>query len=138
MQTNNILLDTHVWVWLMTGDKTLSKSTQKIIEHAHQAGNVYIAAISTWEVSMLEQKKRMMLNTTCIEWIKTSLRSGIQLLALSPEIAVESCHLPEYSFGDPSDRLIIATARHQGLTLLTRDERIIAYGQLQYISVLAV
>lgn len=136
MQANSILLDTHIWVWLMNGDPALSESSQQQIESAHKAGTVFISAISTWEVAMLEQKRRIVLNQPCIEWIKTSLRHGIQMLPITPEIAVESCHLPDYVAGDPADRIIIATARIESLQLLTYDERIIAYGKKHMVSVI--
>jgi PIN domain nuclease of toxin-antitoxin system len=133
MQTNNILLDTHVWIWLMGGDQCLSSSAQEIIEKAHQAGGVFVSAISCWEIAMLEQKKRVVLNKPCLDWIKTSLHYGIQLLPITPEISVESCHLPDYFAGDPADRIIIATARIESLLLVTRDERILKYADQQMV-----
>ena len=58
MQISNILLDTHVLIWLMNGDESLSKKSQKVIENARKHGNIFISAISVWEVGMLEQKQR--------------------------------------------------------------------------------
>lgn len=133
MPTNNLLLDTHVLIWLMNGDDTLSKESQKVIEQARKNGNIFISAISVWEVGMLEQKQRIILNKPCLEWIKGSLQYGIRLLALTPEIAIESCQLPRYSAGDPADRIIIATARIESLVLLTCDERILAYGNQKLV-----
>jgi PIN domain nuclease of toxin-antitoxin system len=135
---NNLLLDTHVWIWLMNGDTTLSAETQQRIDEAHKQGGVFIAAISIWEVAMLEQKKRITLSKPCLEWIKTSINCGIQIVPLTPEISVDSCMLPEYLAGDPADRLIIATARVTSLDLLTRDQRILAYGQQSRVSTVAV
>lgn len=138
MQTNNLLLDTHVLIWLMNGNANLSKKSQELIEHARKHGTIFISAISIWEVSMLEHKQRITLNKPCLEWIKSALHYGIQLCALTPEIAVESCQLPGYSAGDPADRIIIATARIESLVLLTCDERILAYGQKKLVSTLSV
>ena len=134
MSTNNLLLDTHVLIWLMNGDDALSKKSQKIIENARKDGNIFISAISVWEVGMLEQKQRIILNRPCLEWIKDALHYGIRLSSLTPEIAIESCQLPGYSAGDPADRIIIATARIESLTLLTCDERILAYGKQKLVS----
>lgn len=138
MQTNKVLLDTHVWIWLMNGDFSFSKKSRILIEEAHQSGSLFISAISAWEVSMLESKNKIKLNKPCIEWIRTSIHHGIQYFALTPEIAVESCQLPDYDFGDPADRIIIATARVASMTLLTRDKRILAYGQQKRVSVMDV
>lgn len=133
MQTNNILLDTHIWIWLMGGDPSLSPFTREIIENAHQNGGVFVSAISCWEIAMLEQKKRIILNKPCLDWIKTSLHYGIQLLPITPEISVESSHLPDYFAGDPADRMIIATARIESLLLVTRDEKILKYAEQQMV-----
>lgn len=126
------------WIWLMNGDKTLTLAIRKRIEQAYGEGTLYVAAILAWEVSMLEKKNRVRLNKPCLEWIRVALNHGIQLLPLTPEIAVDSSQLPAYDAGDPADRLIIATARIESLTLLTRDENILAYGAQQRVSVLAV
>lgn len=134
MPTNNLLLDTHIWIWLMNGDSSLSKRSQKRIEDARENGNIFISAISVWEIGMLEKKQRIILNKPCLEWIKDSLHYGISVSALTPEIAIESCQLPSYSAGDPVDRMIIATARIESLMLLTCDERILAYGQEGLVS----
>jgi PIN domain nuclease of toxin-antitoxin system len=60
------------------------------------------------------------------------------LVPLAPEIAVESSRLPGTFHGDPADRIIVATARREGAILLTRDERIIAYGKGKHLPVMAV
>lgn len=137
MQMTNLLLDTHIWIWLMNGDPILSARSRALIDTSHREGCLFVSAISTWEVAMLEKKKRIVLNQPCIEWVKTSLKHGIQLLPLTPEIAVESCHLPDYDAGDPADRMIIATARMESLQLLTCDERIIAYGEKNRVAVIS-
>lgn len=134
MLTNNLLLDTHIFIWLMNGDHSLPKKSQELIENTRKNGTISISAISVWEVAMLEQKQRIILNKPCFEWIKDSLHYGIRLLALTPEIAIESCQLPGYSAGDPADRIIIATARIESLVLLTCDERILSYGKQKLVA----
>ena len=131
---NNLLLDTHVLIWLMNGDSKLSTKTQELIEQARKLGSISIAAISVWEVAMLEQKNRIVLNKPCFEWIKDTLRFGIRLVPLIPEIAIESCHLPGYLAADPADRIIIATARIESLCLVTSDEKMLQYGAQNLVS----
>src|SRR3990167_10879140 len=109
---NNFLLDTHVFIWLLNGDTSLPPKIRKIIGEHLTTGNVYLCAISCWEIAMLEQRNRIILTKPCIEWINEGLsRSGIQILELTPEISVESCQLPDCSHGDPADKIIIASAR---------------------------
>lgn len=132
---NAILLDTHVFVWYMNGDETLNKAARKMITiacHEHQA---HLAAISLWEISMLEKKERIILEMPYAEWINQSLEhTHIHIAPLTPVIAAESCHLPGTFHEDPADRLIVATARIHGLTLITRDTRILSYGKSKHIS----
>ena len=109
------------------------KKAQKLIEQDREEGTIFVSAISIWEIGMLEQKKRIILNKPCLEWVKEIFHYGVQLSPLTPEIAIESCQLPAYIAGDPADRIIIATARIESLTLLTCDERILAYGDKKLV-----
>ena len=53
---------------------------------------------------------------------------------MSPEIAIESSFLPGEFHGDPADRIIVATARINDLILLTRDKKILNYGEQSYVN----
>lgn len=127
---NNLLLDTHTWLWFVNGDTALTTKNQQLINHHLSHAQVFVAAISTWEVAMLEKKQRIILEMPCLEWVEQSLSlTGISVAALTPKIAIESCHLPGQFHEDPADRLIVATARIADLVLLTRDQRILTYSQ---------
>ena len=54
-----LVLDTHVWIWLVIGDATLSADARGAIEHAARTGSVLVPAISVWEVAMLESRGRI-------------------------------------------------------------------------------
>ena len=70
-------------------------------------------------------------------WVRTALtKPGISLAQLTPEIAIESSHLPGELHGDPADRILAATARVIGATLLTKDRRLIEYSRRHYLRVL--
>jgi PIN domain nuclease of toxin-antitoxin system len=134
-----LLLDTHVWIWLVEGISDLSSKHQKLIIESARHNQVCIAAISMWEVSMLAMKERIILEKPVLAWIQEAADlPGIEIKPLSPEIAAESCQLPDDFHGDPADRLIVATARLHSLTLLTHDEKILNYAKKQYISVVPV
>lgn len=130
-----LLLDTHVWIWYVIGSNEINKLLRKEIAKAIKNNNIYIAAISLWEISMLESKRRIILEMPCLEWIKNAIDyTHAQILQLSPEIAVESCNLPDSFHDDPADRLIVATARVEALPIVTRDSRVLEYSKRKYIS----
>ena len=85
-----IVLDTHIWVWWMHGDKQLTKTQEEIIE-ANEGGIIGVSAISCWEIAKLVEYKRLELPCPLSEWFEQALNyPGICLLELTPEIAVES------------------------------------------------
>ena len=134
---NGLLLDTHVWIWYVNGNKELSNTAKKKITAALHHHEVYIAAISLWEISMLEKKKRITFEMSCLEWIKKSLDlTHIQIIPLLPTVAIESVNLPGEFHGDPADQLIVATARIEGLTLVTRDKQILTYSKSHHVAVM--
>ena len=135
-----IILDTHVWIWLLTGDKQLENSRcLPYIENAVKYSNVRVSVISIWEVGMLEVKGRIKLPTECLDWVNNALKvPGISLVPLTPEVAIESTRLPDKFHGDPADRIIVATARKLGAVLVTRDKEIISYGKKMLVKAIPV
>ncbi len=133
---NEILLDTHVLIWYVNGNE-IKKSTRKIMDSAIETHTIYLAAISLWEMSMLVAKKRIILEMPCLEWINRVIRElHLQIAHITPNIAVESCNLPENFHGDPADRLIVGTARAEGMSLVTRDSVILEFGKTKLLSVI--
>ncbi|MGB7088056.1 MAG: type II toxin-antitoxin system VapC family toxin [Phormidesmis sp.] len=131
----NLLLDTHVWLWLLNGEtERLSEDCLAEIASAERLG---VSAISVWEVGMLEAKGRIQLQKTCLDWVREALTAPkLSLLPLTPEIAVESSRLPGTIHGDPSDRILAATSRLVSASLVTKDRQLLAYGQQSFISVI--
>jgi PIN domain nuclease of toxin-antitoxin system len=87
---------------------------------------------------MLEAKGRIVLPMEGRLWIEKALGApGVRLIALSPDIALQSTRLPGACHGDPADRMLVATARCEGCVLVTRDQRILDYGGQGLVRVLA-
>lgn len=129
------LLDTHVWIWLVNGgpERLLGGATDAI-RRASAESALAVSAISIWEVAMLESKGRLQLQMDCLEWVaEATRRAGLLVLPLSPAIAVASTRLPGDLHGDPSDRIIAATARHEGAILVTRDRSLLGYAARGYL-----
>lgn len=134
-----LLLDTHVWLWLISGEKTLSSKSLSIIQTANETQTLYLSDISLWEMSMLASKNRIILNQPVLAWIHMAIKlTGVRLIRLTSEICVESTELPGMFHGDPADRLIVATARVMNLHLMTRDAKILEYGHSKFLQVLAI
>lgn len=133
-----LVLDTHVWLWALEGaEAALSSDAVAAIEAASGRGGLLVSAISIWKVAMLEAKGRIALTRPVAEWVTDALRApGVRLLPLTPEIAVESTHLPGSPHGDPADRILIASARVAGARLATCDRSILEYGQSGQVAVL--
>lgn len=133
-----LLLDTHVWLWMMSGERqVIGPNTCQAIEAASRQGLLLISAISAWEVAMLESKGRIQLSQDCLEWVRAALQApGTQLLPLDPDIAVESSRLPGEFHGDPADRILAASARRRGAILVTADHKIAEYARNGYLRVM--
>jgi PIN domain nuclease of toxin-antitoxin system len=118
------LLNTHTWIWLFSGSKEVSQTTIDEINKWGRQGKVFISAISVWELSMLVAKQRVILPNPINQWVENSCKqSGVSLVNLSPEIAIESSFVSGNFHGDFTDRILIATARINKLILFTRDKK---------------
>jgi PIN domain nuclease of toxin-antitoxin system len=135
---NAVLLDTHALVWLVVGDGQLRLAVRRRIETAAQQQQLWVSAITPWEIGMLVAKGRLVLDRDVMDWLQAALSlPGIRVAPLEPALAVASTRLPGELHGDPADRLIVATARHLGATLVTADAALLAYGQLGHVGVLS-
>jgi PIN domain nuclease of toxin-antitoxin system len=122
------LLDTCTFIWDLTERKRLSRRARKAIDDAAVREELHLSVISCWEVAKLVEKGRLRLELPVRDWIERGLtRSGLTLLPLSPAIAVESTELPGEMSLDPADQMIVATARHHSLAVVTPDARIVEY-----------
>lgn len=138
MLSNPVLLDTHVWIWAQLGvPKRLSRAAVTAIQKAESEGALLVSVISIWELAMLEKRGRVGLPRSIGAWVNDALNQpGVATAPLTPEIMLESVHLPGDLHGDPADRMLVATARVLGATLLTSDREVIRYSRQRHVRAL--
>ena len=115
------LLDTHLIYWWMTADTRLGKATQRIIAKSE----IVVSAASVWEMVLKNAKGKLPLPRGAItEQLEAQ---GFVLLPILPR-HVEAVRSLTCTHPDPFDRLLIAQARDEKLTLLTRDAAVLDLG----------
>lgn len=132
-----MVLDTHTLVWLLAGDRRISPDVVEVVWQAAAMNQVFVSAITPWEIAMLVAKNKLAFVCDVRTWLDEALsQPGITLTPLLPAIAVDSVRLPGAIHGDPADRIIVATARHLRATLVTADAKLLAYGHSGHAAVL--
>ena len=133
-----LLLDTHAVIWLFE-DMPLAPKAMSAIEAAyHDDTFLLISPITAWEIGQLVSRNRISVSATPQRWFARVLATpGMQLAAMTPEILIAASFLPGTPPRDPADRVLLATARDLGATLVTRDRAILAYGESGQVSTLA-
>ncbi len=128
-----IILNTHIWVkWVLDETQLPNVIREKIYEN--ESVGLGVSAISCWEVAKLVELKRLTFNIDILEWLEQALLyPGVQLIELSPRIAVESTQLPGEFHRDPADQIIVATARIYNRPLLTLDKKILDYEHVKQL-----
>jgi len=129
--TDRLLLDTHIALWLDSGDDRLRASTRALIDGCWQNGGaILLSAITVWEIALLLDTGRIDLDVPVAAWIERFLDCpGIEAVPLGHQAASRSYQLHHLEHRDPADRLLIATAIELACPLVTYDERIVRFGK---------
>jgi PIN domain nuclease of toxin-antitoxin system len=126
-----IVLDTHIWFWLMSQDfGRFPAGWRDAIETAAQVG---VSAICCYEITLAYQRGRLELPCAPSEWFQDALEpAGIMLLPITPEIACRATDLSPIH-RDPFDRLIMATALAYEARLASVDRLFPKYPEIQHL-----
>ena len=116
-----IVLDTHAWIWWTSEPGKLGRVARREIDRAKKIG---VPAICCLELATLAARGRISLDRPPLHWMDDALSlPRVDLLPLTPAVAIKAAELPANFPGDPADRLIAATAILESALLITKDER---------------
>jgi len=118
-----IVVDTHIIIWNALKPERISKKAEKAISAANNSDGIIFCEISLWEIAMLMNKGRIIIDIEYVEFIKLILESNKYVLrGISPEIAWLSTDLFSGNNKDPADRIIAATSIIEKANLITADK----------------
>lgn len=126
-----LLLDSHVWLWLLTGHQDrIPAAVLAELTSADRSTPLAISDATPWELMTKAHRGRLVLALPPATWMTRALVTpGIRLLPLRRAVLLDAATLPDGAPRDPFDRVIIATARLDGMTLVTADQAIIRWGK---------
>ena len=120
-----LLLDTHVFLWLVHDPARLAPSAARAVNVP--AVPLYLSMASVWELAIKKGRGKLELPLALADFVRTRLvRTDTQLLDVSLPHALAVAELPRHH-GDPFDRMLVAPARAEGLTLVSADPGMSAY-----------
>lgn len=119
-----LLLDTHAFLWFVSGDRKLPASVRDKIKDINQP--CFLSAASLWEITIKKQLGKLVLNISLEELFEFIERNQIEIIQITLDHLVTLLKLPNHH-SDPFDRLIISQAISENLILLSRDKEITKY-----------
>jgi PIN domain nuclease of toxin-antitoxin system len=121
-----LLLDTHVWLWWRTTPERLGRRACKLVESGNS--ELFLSAASAWEIAIKSKRGLVRLPEPVDQLLRNRLVGDrVAELPVTVQHAAHTATLPGLH-RDPFDRLLIAQAQCEGLTLLTADDEILKYG----------
>ena len=113
------------------GNRRLSTRAKAAIKTALAGQDLWLSLISVWEVAKKVETQQLVLDRPLEQWLDEAVTiDGLGVWELTRPVLVHSCSLPQPFHGDPADQILVATARHYGAVLLTKDQRIRRYAHV--------
>ena len=113
-----LLLDTHVFLWFMTGDERLSSRARRAIENIES--ELFLSVASVWEMAIKASLGRLILPVPVTEYVAEKLDNGFRILSVEWTHASAVEKLP-FHHRDPFDRLLVAQAIAEDIPIITAD-----------------
>lgn len=133
-----ILLDSCAIIYVVDQLRMSKPAVEAVATASVRAGSLFVSPITAWEFAMLFAKGRFRSSVTVQEyWRRVVALPGVSLAPMPPEVLMGSWYLPgQLRHRDPWDRIIAATAREFGYTVITRDRALLEYAQEGHLSAL--
>jgi PIN domain nuclease of toxin-antitoxin system len=129
-----IIIDTHIWLWLLHDPSQLSNAARAQIDIEEAQNGILVSAISVWEIAVKSSLGKLALPLPIDDWYALAKsHSGIVIEPLNPEDAIARTQLPGDFHKDPADRIIVAMARRYDVPLITCDNNILRYPHVKTI-----
>jgi PIN domain nuclease of toxin-antitoxin system len=120
-----IQLDTHILLWRELEPEKLSAAARSAIELAALASEaIAISPITLWEIALLVRRTRILLHVPMQKFLE-SIEENYRVMPITAATAAQAAALKDPFPKDPMDRLIVATAIVENLTLITADRSIL-------------
>jgi PIN domain nuclease of toxin-antitoxin system len=123
-----LLLDTHILIWCMTGDRILPARAKEKIENAKNV--VLVSAVSLWEIAVKEALGRIKISQS--ELRQAILQSGFEQLPITFDHCEQLTSLPQIH-RDPFDRMLVAQSKSEPAILVTHDKALGEYGDTVWV-----
>lgn len=120
----NVLLDTHTLLWSLNADPNLSKRVEALLSDA--TTKKFVSTVSFWEIAIKVSTGKLKINFPLLQLPSLVTENGSDVLNVNPDHALRVASLP-FHHKDPFDRLLVAQAQIENLTLVTKDANILLY-----------
>ncbi len=135
--TPPLLLDTCAIIWISGGKKVAQEAENAISCTFDSNGSIYISPFSAWELGMLMSRGRLPSSINERAMLERLIAlNGVSYAEMNADVLINASYLPGPIHKDPADRIIIATAREYGMTILTRDQKILDYADQGHVNAL--
>ncbi|WP_312599547.1 type II toxin-antitoxin system VapC family toxin [Brevundimonas sp.] len=137
--SDGVLLDTHALIWIVLGASIREEAAAAVVA-ASVDGGVHVSAATAWELGVISQKRSLdvVIGGDVRGWLSRAVRATrAHLLSLDVDLMLDVGELPDLTHRDPTDRMLIATARAHDLILITRDRAILAYAAAGHVRAVA-
>lgn len=132
-----LLLDSCAIIWIIENMPMKQAMVEAIASASSRSDALFVSPITAWEFGMLFAKGRFRSSVTPQEyWRRVMGIKGVKLATMPPEVLMASWNLPDLPLRDPWDRIIAATAREYGFTVMTRDRALLDYAAQGHLSAL--